>query len=111
MMTTLKNAELHKLIESFYSESASDLIGLWEIAKEVESLVGTGNIAKEQCLEIVRALLAKGLLAGDPPYSAGGYVPWPDQDSDRVIERVNQEWLRLGHTPNIPEIAWFGRPH
>ena len=110
-MTILEDARLHDLVGIFYSASAGDLVGLWEIAKEVESLVGVGDTARKQSLEIVRALLAKGLLAGDPPYDAGGYAPWPDQDPDKVINRMDREWLKLGRTPNIPDIAWLGRPH
>lgn len=73
LMRTLTDRERRSLVEEFHAESEGDLVGLWEIAKEVEELVGTGETAREQSLMIVRDLLAKGLIAGDPPYRPGGY--------------------------------------
>ncbi len=109
-MRTLTDVEFQELVADFYSESSDDVVGLWEVAKVVEKLIETGDVAREQSLRIVRALLAKGLLVGDPPYSANGYKPWPDQNPERVVSRIEAEWLELGHTPSIPDIAWFGRP-
>jgi len=108
-MRILTDHERRSLVEEFHAESGSDLVGLWEIAKEVEELVGTGETVKEQSLMIVRDLLAKGLIAGDPPYSPGGYKAWDDQAPGNVLDRIRVEWLGLGHTPNIPDIVWFGR--
>jgi hypothetical protein len=108
-MRTLTDRERRSLVEEFHAESGSDLVGLWEIAKEVEELVGTGETAREQSLMVVRDLLAKGLIAGDPPYSPGGFKAWNDQVPDNVMARIHIEWLSLGHTPNIPDIVWFCR--
>jgi hypothetical protein len=108
-MTALTDAELANLVDAFYSESGVDLVGLWQIAKVVEEAVGVGAVAREQSLLIVRALLEKGLCAGDPPYRAGGYEPWQDQTASAVIDRIRSEWVALGRTPNIPDVVWFGR--
>ena len=108
-MRTLTDRERRSLVEEFHAESGGDLVGLWEIAKEVEELVGTGETAREQSLTIVRDLLEGGLVAGDPPYSPGGYKVWDDQVPLNVVTRIRTEWLSLGHTPNIPDIVWFGR--
>ena len=108
-MRTLTDCERRSLVDEFYAESGSDLVGLWEIAKEVEEFVGTGETAREQSLMIVRDLLEKGLVAGDPPYSPGGYKVWDDQVPVNVVIRIRTEWLSLGHTPKIPDIVWFGR--
>lgn len=108
-MRTLTDRERRSLVEEFHAESGSDLVGLWEIVKEVEELVGTGETAREQSLMIVRDLLEEGLVAGDPPYSPDGYKAWDDQVPVNVVTRIRREWLGLGHTPNIPDIAWFGR--
>jgi hypothetical protein len=97
------------LIERFLAEASDDEVGLWEIAREVERRTGPSPAAMEETLAIVRELLSRGLQAGDPPYSAGGYRAWPNQQPDAVIERIRREWTALGRTPNIPDIAWFGR--
>lgn len=108
-MRTLTDRERCSLVEEFRAESGSDLVGLWEIAKEVEELVGPGETAREQSLMIVRDLLEEGLVAGDPLYGPGGYKAWDDQVPVNVVVRIRTEWLSLGRTPNIPDIVWFGR--
>ena len=108
-MRSLTDRERRSLVEEFHAESGGDLVGLWEIAKEVGELVGPGETAREQSLMIVRDLLEEGLVAGDPPYSPGGCKAWDDQVPVNVVVRIRAEWLSLGRTPNIPGIAWFGR--
>ncbi len=71
--------------------------------------MGAGEEAMEQSLMIVTDLLAKGLIVGGPPYSRGGYKAWDEQNPDKVAGRIRSEWISLGHTPNIPDIAWFAR--
>ena len=107
---TSSGSEFNTIVDDLYAESSDDIVGLWEVAKMVEELMGKGDAVLEESLAIVRVLLAKGLLAGNPPYSMGGYVPWADQNPDSIIQRVEQEWRELGHTPDIPDIVWFGRP-
>ncbi len=96
------------LVDQFCAEARDDFVGLWEIVRQVERRTGPGDTAREQTLAVIRALLARGLRAGDPPYSAMGYRPWANQEPDAVIERVRREWLALGRAPNIADIAWFG---
>ena len=98
------------LVDEFYTESLEDIVGLFSIVKEVGELIGNEDVTREQALRVVEALLAKGMLAGDPPYYPDGYKPWSDQNRDAVIGRIRLEWLRLGRVPNIPDIAWFGPP-
>jgi hypothetical protein len=98
------------LIRRFLVEAQDDQVGLWEIVREVEQRTGLGASAMAETLAVVRELLSRGLQAGDPPYSAGGYRAWADQRPDAVTERIRREWIALGRTPNIPDIAWFGLP-
>lgn len=102
---------LHDLVGQFLAEAKDDLVGLWEIAREVGLHAGSGDDVREETLAVVRELLSSGLLVGDPPYAGGGYRPWPDQDKDRATARIRREWLALGRMPDIPDIAWFGRKH
>ena len=72
-MRSLTDQEHRTIVDELYAESEDDLVGLWEIIKLVEDLVGTGDGVREQSLMIVADLLAKGLVVGDPPYALGGY--------------------------------------
>jgi len=97
------------LAAQFLAEAQDDLVGLWEIARDVGERAGSAEDTREETLALVRELLARGLVAGDPPYAAGGYRPWTDQDPDQAVARIRREWLALGRMPDIPDIAWFGR--
>ena len=113
-MRELTEAEFNELIDELYVESSEDIVGLWEVVKMIEDLTGPDSAAQDDrlmtvSLAIVCALLAKGLQAGDPPYQAGGYNPWPNQKSDAIVDRIRREWKQLGHAPSIPDIVWFGR--
>lgn len=109
-MRSLTSAEREILVSEFVTEAKDDLVGLWEIAKEVGELIGTGDVAREQSLIIVSDLLIKGMRAGNSPYHPGGYEPWSNQDRDVVLDRIRSEWIALGHAPGIPDIAWFDLP-
>lgn len=109
-MRTLTAPELTQIVDDLYSEADDDVVGLWEVVKLVGDQVGEGDAVQEACLSIVQALMNRGLLAGDPPFHGGEWEPWPNQDTPYVSDRIRREWERLGHTPSIPDIVWFGRP-
>ncbi len=109
-MDSITQFETERLVDQFCAEARDDMVGLWEIAKEVEALIGSGPAAREPTLELVRILLRRGFRVGEPPYSPGGYRAWPNQHPDAAIDRIRREWLALGRTPNIADIAWFDRP-
>jgi len=107
-MKTLTQDQIKTLVKEFYSETLEDIVGLFSIIQEVRELSINDNVVREETLHVVKALLAEGMVAGDPPYYPDGYKPWPDQDPSKVIDRIRSEWLQLGHTPDIPDIVWFG---
>ena len=110
MMEQLTDKQVCMLVDEFYTESHEDIVGLFAIAQAVEDLIGNNEITREQALRVVEALLAKGMVAGDSPYHPGGYKPWANQERSAVINRIRSEWQQLGHSPSIPDIAWFGPP-
>ena len=59
--------------------------------------------------QVVRALLERGLLAGNLTKS-GGFSAWDQQQPNLVVDRIRQEWQQLGHDPTIDDIAWFYLP-
>jgi hypothetical protein len=110
-MKKLPAALMDKIICDLIAESRDDLVGLWEVVHEIQGHgISTGEALRENTLDVVRDLLRRGLVAGDPPYASGGYQPWADQRPDVVISRIRSEWIALGHIPNIPDIVWFSRP-
>ncbi len=109
-MNTLTDIQLHTLAADFHTTSTEDIVGLFAIAKDVFALLHDEDATREEALRVVRALLDTGMCAGNPPYSPGGWQPWPDQTPETVLARIRAEWHALGRRPNIPDIAWFGPP-
>lgn len=109
-MKTLDENQISALVDDFFTYSYEDIVGLFAIAQAVEDLTRDKNSSLEPSLRIVEQLLAKGMRAGCSPYHPGGYRPWPDQDRKTVMARIRAEWLALGRSPTIPDIAWFGPP-
>ncbi len=106
-MKTLTDEQQRFLVDEF-SADPEDPEGLFAIAHAVEHLGVDPDAVREQTLLIVEQLLSKGMAAGNSPYHPGGYQPWPNQDRSAVIDRIRSEWIALGRSPYIPEIAWFG---
>ena len=102
--------DINLMVDEFVAEARDDIVGLWKIVKELENMGADPAALREQTLAVVRSLLARGPLTGDPPYSANGFQVWADQKPDGVISRIRREWLALGRVPNIPDIVWFSRP-
>lgn len=101
---------IERMIADFVLEAADDWIGLWEIIKELEDAGVEERELLPATLNVVRAMLVRGFLAGNPPYSESGFQLWADQDHHTILERIRAEWLTLGHIPNIPDIVWFDLP-
>ena len=110
-MRVLTETEFSETVGEFYSESKDDDVGLWEIAKVVEDLIGTSEIVIAESLRIVKVLLEMGLEAGCDPQEAGGYKPWPEQDAIAILGRIEREWIERGKKPNIGDAPYFVRPN
>ncbi|MDT7953564.1 MAG: hypothetical protein RQ966_18850 [Acetobacteraceae bacterium] len=108
-MKALSDNQIRSLVDEFYTDSQEDIVGLFAIAQAVEDILGQDpDSVREQTLRVVEALLDRGMLAGNSPYHPHGYQPWADQDRNALLKRIRSEWLRLGHSLSIPDIAWFG---
>ena len=99
-----------EMIADFVLEAPDDWIGLWQIIKRLQKSGVDDAELLPATMNVVRAMLIRGFLAGDPPYSEGGFQLWADQNHDSIIERIRAEWRTLGHVPNIPDIVWFDLP-
>jgi hypothetical protein len=98
------------LLREFQREA--DLVGLWQIVPRIRQLFP--EAAQEEIfnrsLSFIREMLLSGFEAGDPPYSAQGYRRWADRDIKSTVKRIEKEWRRLGHDPDIADIVWFRPP-
>ena len=109
-MDDATQALVKRLADKFELEVRDDWVGLWEIVGSLEKLAADQVTLLDQTIEVVRALLERGFVAGNLTRSAPGFEPWPDQRPDAIIQRIRSEWLALGRIPTIGDIAYFDLP-
>lgn len=93
------------IVQRFLSEAQEDYVGLWQIFNSVSNGTNPAK-ARELTLEIVSQLLAAGLRPGQSPYKPGGFQPWPEQEEEKIIHRIVEEWDASGQAPNLLDV-WF----
>lgn len=96
-------------VNSFIKEAHDDYVGFWQILRRAKARLTNADAMTAEVFDIVRALLERGLLAGNLTKD-GGFEPWGNQQPDAVLSRVRQEWRDLGGEPTIDDIAWFHLP-
>jgi hypothetical protein len=99
-----------RVVEEIALEAKDDWVGLWQIIGQFERFSLDEAMLRERTLDVVRALLDRGFIAGDSIYYTHPFRPWPDQRPEAIIERIRSEWLALGRIPNIGDIVYFDLP-
>ena len=102
-------SDLNEIVGWSYEEAHEDYIGLWQVIDRAATKFADAATADKAVFDSIRALLARGLLAGNLTRQ-NTFVPWDQQQPDAVIARIQREWQELGHTPTIDDIAWFHLP-
>jgi hypothetical protein len=108
-MTRRPRLLVDSMVSELLTESLEDYVGLWEIVHKVSKVQSDEVVIRAESLRVARILLEKGLIAGKLR-RGGGFEPWPIQESDAVMRRIEMEWEKLGHLPGIDDICWFNRP-
>jgi hypothetical protein len=103
-----KSMNMDELIDDYMKESDIDYIGLWQLAHSSRFYLGatTTDQTRKISLEMVQRLYERGLRPGD--YWGADFDYWPDEGCQAVLDRIEQEWIALGHDPDPAEpICWF----
>jgi hypothetical protein len=99
------------VVEGLLSFAEDEWIGLWVICSDVEDELGDEDPERtlELTLVVVRELLKRGLIAGDPPVrgNAAHFNPWPLQDPQLIADFIRSEWSRRGGFPEWRDAPWF----
>jgi hypothetical protein len=101
--------KITQIADGFVREAAEDYVGLWAIVPAVKRDLGLANDdeIKSRTLDVVRALLGRGLFPGD--YLKSGFSFWQERDSDSIIARIKREW-ELHGTPVLGDAScWFAK--
>ncbi len=99
-----------QLIDSYEKAITQDYIGLWEIVGNAKTVLKAKEAIDVQArtLDLVKRMLSRGFRPGHLA-ERGGFDDWPDQNPDSVLHRIEAEWNKLGHEPNINDICRFTR--
>ncbi|HNM61199.1 MAG TPA: hypothetical protein PKL51_08630 [Nitrospira sp.] len=101
--------KLTPLHGDFLAYCVDDWTGLWLLVKRIKPLHSSTDADKIQAhaLEIIRDLIEAGyIMAGDVDFGLGKFRQW-NLSVDKIIGRIEQEWIELGRDPTICEIVWF----
>ena len=96
------------LAAGYLAEAKVDYVGLWQIAAHAREDLGLTSQSDIMvaAMNVVRGMVDGGLRPGD--YLASGFQYWPESDADVAVARIEREWTRLGHDPNLAQpICWF----
>src|SRR5271167_2421005 len=90
------------------AECSVDYVGLWSIIRKILAAgIAEEPIVMEATLRLLlQLLLFEKLVAGQ--FHNEKFEIWDGQPQD-IISRIKNEWIALGRSPNIGEIAWFTR--
>lgn len=104
---------INEWIKEVSHESTFDYIDLYRVitAANDASDADPRLSRMERTFALLRKLLARGFQAVDLA-EGGKCVPWPDQNPDAIIRRIETEWRRIGITeePWVGAIFWFDLP-
>jgi hypothetical protein len=110
----MKNAirSVKEIIDGYLRESEIDFIAMPQLASAARRWLGaqTTDQARELSLEMVKQLYENGLRPGN--YDLGTRLDfWPDEGCQTALDRIEREWIELGHDPTLGDpICWFGPP-
>lgn len=98
--------DLSKVEQEILAECRDDYVGLWSIVRRVRaSGISDESMIFESTLSLLRDLLSRqNLVAGQ--FHDGRFEIWGESPQE-IASRIKNEWIGLGRSPNIGEIAWF----
>lgn len=101
--------KIDEIVDDYAKAASFDYVGLWQIIKRVGREFGLPERSenKKLVLQIINELLSAGLEAVTLSSSGPGCIPWQNQDSSYVLNRISTEWDNLGRDPNPGEIVWL----
>lgn len=108
------DAAYRELFSNLVAETRFDEVGLWLIVALVKDrfVIDDPVQVRRITIRLVKDLLEMNdIQAGCYNNQPSLYIkPWP-LSNEQVAERINSEWDRLGHEPNIAEIFVFWAPN
>ena len=98
-------SKIESIVADFRREAEDDFVGLWQIARRVRETCGENADFTSLIIRVVSELLqCPGYDVGQ--FEGEAFVDWAGSVETK-LERLHAELTRLGHEPDIGEIAWI----
>lgn len=105
--------KINEIVDGLVEESRIDYIGLWQIVNRARRNFGLSNRdeIRNMTMEIIQKMLLRGFKAIE--FAADSYapIPWKNQDSQYVLNRISSDWNQLSQDPQPGDIVWFYIQH
>ncbi|MBN1372281.1 MAG: hypothetical protein JW987_10115 [Anaerolineaceae bacterium] len=101
--------EIHKGLLGY---CAHDDMGLWIIPRRItnsDTIKEKPEIVRRKSLEIIKEMLENGWIEIGIMVSRNNEItfqPLP-MSTNKAMEFIDSEWVKLGRMPDIGEICWF----
>ena len=88
---------MEELVDEFDRHSVKDIIGLWQVvqAAKAQAKGETQGDVQRVTLDLLRRMLNRGFQAGYLSESGRTLEPWPNQNPEAFIHRIETEWKAL----------------
>jgi hypothetical protein len=104
----LANLDIQPTKKNFLLFCDDDWAGLWVLISDVRQDFPklSQDQVRETTLAILRDLLEEGLIQAGQPVGRGKFDPWKSV-TDETIQRIRDEWIKLGRDPIIGDVTWL----
>jgi hypothetical protein len=105
----MNHEKIDQIVGDYVKAAGSDYVGLWQIVIRVRHDFGLSDHTENKTIvmQIIKGMLSAGLEAVTLGPAGPGCIPWKNQNSNDVLDRISLEWDHLGHDPNPGDIVWF----
>ena len=92
----------------FLRECYDDYVGLWSLIRRIKLQTKNEDpkSVRDMTISLIAEFLRQGFIKAGIPRISGEFEEW-ELSPEKTIERIQEEWDKLGAEPNMGDIVWF----
>jgi hypothetical protein len=93
------------IVSKVLLECQEDYVGLWSIIRALKDYETNDDEIMKKTMAIITELISKhGVVSGE--FVNGVFEVWKIPLAE-IIEKIQNNWIKIDRTPDIGEIVWF----